>query len=260
MSKPGIMIYFDLIEPLKGLPADQRGELMLAMLEYGRDGTVPEFDGTLGLAWGFIRPKLDRDDAAYEETVLQRKYAQFCRKRNKLQLPKIPFVLWQDMTEEERERAVMFVDRETPADIDPYPDTAVAVTPSVTLPINTKTKETLSIAADVAVAPSAGSYEYDPDEEDEEYATATSAKDHEVQFMGGTCGKGVLMLTDKQIDALLELLGFDGFNYYTDKLSTFILERKAKVRNHFETILRWWKEDRQINLPPEYADKLDLDY
>ena len=103
-------------------------------------------------------------------------------------------------------------------------------------------------------------YEYDPDEEDEEYATATSAKDHEVRFMGGTCGKGVLMLTDKQIDALLELLGFDGFNYYTDKLSTFILEHNAKVRNHFETILKWWNEDRQINLPPEYADKLDLDY
>ena len=68
-----------------------------------------------------------------------------------------------------------------------------------------------------------------------------------LEYMGGTLGKGVVLLTQEQQDALLEKLGFDAFNHYVDKLSTFIIEKDAKVGNHYQTILKWAKEDMNIN-------------
>ena len=67
-----------------------------------------------------------------------------------------------------------------------------------------------------------------------------------LEYMGGKLGKGVVLLTDAQRDALLEKLGFDAFNHYVDKLSTFIINKKAKVGNHYQTILKWAQEDRKI--------------
>lgn len=67
-----------------------------------------------------------------------------------------------------------------------------------------------------------------------------------LEYMGGTLGKNVVLLTEAQKDALLEKLGFDAFNHYVDKLSTFIIKKNAKVGNHYQTILEWYEEDRQV--------------
>lgn len=67
-----------------------------------------------------------------------------------------------------------------------------------------------------------------------------------LEYMGGKLGKGVVLLTDVQRDVLLEKLGFDAFNHYVDKLSTFIITKNAKVGNHYQTILKWAQEDRKI--------------
>ncbi len=66
------------------------------------------------------------------------------------------------------------------------------------------------------------------------------------EFVGGTLGKGVVLLTPEQSNALLDKLGFDAYNHYVDKLSTFIIEKDAKVGNHYLTILKWAKEDMMI--------------
>ena len=66
------------------------------------------------------------------------------------------------------------------------------------------------------------------------------------EYVGGQIGKGVILLTEEQYDDLFEKLGFDAFNHYLDKLSTFIVEKKAKVGNHYQTILKWYKEDMKI--------------
>lgn len=58
MARPGIMLYFDILEPLKVLPDADKGRLFVAILEYGQFGVVPEFEGMLAMAWGFIKPKL----------------------------------------------------------------------------------------------------------------------------------------------------------------------------------------------------------
>lgn len=102
MAKPGIMLYFDILDPIRVLPDADKGRLLVAMLEYGQSGKVPQFEGMLALAWGFVQPSLDRDDEAYQNSVLQRKYAAFCKQRAARDLPKIPFEEWMDMSDEER--------------------------------------------------------------------------------------------------------------------------------------------------------------
>ena len=66
------------------------------------------------------------------------------------------------------------------------------------------------------------------------------------ELMGGNLGKGVVLLTEEQKDTLLEKLGLDAFNHYVEKLATFIIEKDATVGNHYKTLLKWWKEDKQI--------------
>ena len=74
---------------------------------------------------------------------------------------------------------------------------------------------------------------------------AAAARD-QLYKMDGELGKGVLMLSEAQIEDLLEKMDLDSFNYYTDKLSAFILKKGAYVKNHYETLLRWWQEDRVV--------------
>lgn len=67
-----------------------------------------------------------------------------------------------------------------------------------------------------------------------------------LEAMGGSLGKGVVLLTEEQQEALLEKLGIDAFNHYIDKLSTFIIKNEAKVSNHYNTILKWAREDSAV--------------
>ena len=70
--------------------------------------------------------------------------------------------------------------------------------------------------------------------------------DNSFSFVGGELGKGVVLLTEAQQDALLDKLGFDAFNHYVDKLSRFIIKNKATVSNHYSTILKWASEDAKV--------------
>lgn len=56
------------------LSKNEKAALLDAILDYSEFGTVPDFgSGKLGVAWGFLRPKLDRDEEAYTRKVQQRK-------------------------------------------------------------------------------------------------------------------------------------------------------------------------------------------
>ena len=73
-----------------------------------------------------------------------------------------------------------------------------------------------------------------------------AAADEKLEKIQGTLGKGVLMLTSAQTEDLLNRMGLDSFDYYADKISTFILEKNAKIKNHYETMLKWWREDSKL--------------
>ena len=82
-ERPGIMLYFDMAEPLKALGYEEKGRLLEAMLDYGQFGVVPEFEGYLLFAWGFIRPKLDVDAKNYRRTVIKNTHSSYCAKEKK---------------------------------------------------------------------------------------------------------------------------------------------------------------------------------
>ena len=220
MARPGIMLYFDILEPIRVLPDADKGRLLVAMLEYGQTGKVPVFDGMLALAWGFVKPKIDKDSEEYNRTVLKRQYATFCRDRKKKGEPEISFEEW-----------VMTIDNQSyqmiSHDIKWHPTTTT--TPSPT----TSTSTTTAAAATTTTT---------------EDAAATAAQ-RQVKVLGGELGKNVVFLSDEQFSDLLDRMDFETFNYYVDKLSTFIIKNDAHVKNHYETILKWWQEDGAVRGP-----------
>lgn len=95
-ERPGIMIYFDMAEPLKRLDHTGKGKLLEAMLNYGQYGEVPDFDGdvVLLMAWEFICPKLNADGRRYREKVIRNTYASYCNKAKKRNSDPIDFDEW----------------------------------------------------------------------------------------------------------------------------------------------------------------------
>ena len=72
-------------------------------------------------------------------------------------------------------------------------------------------------------------------------------KNSVLEFMNGKLGKGVVLLSQEQMADLLEQMGLDSFDYYVERLANYILKHKCNIRNHYDTILKWWNEDRSVN-------------
>ncbi len=217
MARPGIMIYFDMLGPIRVLPDADKGRLFVAMLEYGQSGTVPEFDGMLALAWGFVKPKIDKDEAEYNLSVQRRQYATVCRERKRKGEPEITFDEWLKTSgiNDHQRPSMMTIDDQW------YPTT-------------TTTTKTTTITATAAAANANTN------------AGGGDGAENRVKPFGGTLGKGVVFLSDEQEVDLLERMELDVFNYYVTKLADFIIQNDAKVKNHYETILKWWREDSAV--------------
>lgn len=214
MARPGIMLYFDILEPIRVLPDAEKGRLLVAMLEYGQRGIVPEFDGMLALAWGFVKPKIDKDSEEYNKTILKRQYATFCRDRKRKGEPDISYEEWLMTIDNQMHHMISH-------DTKWYPTTTTATS------TNTSTTTATAAAANTSTTG---------------FAAATAAE-KAVKMVGGELGKGVVFLSEDQIADLLDQMDVDCFDYYVDKLSCFIIKNDAKVKNHYETILKWWKQD-----------------
>ena len=75
-KKPGVMLYFELFPFLKGLPEDDFKTLVLAILEYGEYGVIPQFeDKALALVWPLVQARVKRDGERYDDIVAQRRKA-----------------------------------------------------------------------------------------------------------------------------------------------------------------------------------------
>lgn len=71
-----------------------------------------------------------------------------------------------------------------------------------------------------------------------------------LKLIGGEVGRGVLLLSDQQMDDLLERLGLDGYDHYCRKLVAWVQKTHAVV-DHYRTILKWAKEDGVLAEGPE---------
>ena len=227
MARPGIMLYFDILEPIRVLPDADKGRLLVAMLEYGKSGLVPEFTGMLALAWGFVKPKIDKDEEEYNLSVLRRQYATVCRERKRKGESDITFDEWLKTNGNcDNQRSSMMTN-----DNQCYPTTSTTTTPSTT------TNTTISTAAAATT---------DTAEDD----CGGNGTENVVKVLNGELGKGVVFLSDAQISDLLDKMDIETFDHYVGKLSSFIIKNDAKVKSHYETILKWWKQDAVVHSDP----------
>ncbi len=54
------------------LTAKERGELIMAIFEYAETGKLPNFDGSVGMAFSFIRTDMDKNTKKWQETCKKR--------------------------------------------------------------------------------------------------------------------------------------------------------------------------------------------
>lgn len=66
MQKSSFLIYHEYREPLELLTDEQRGRLLMALIDYSESGMVPELDGISMMAFSFIQKQMDRDSEKYE--------------------------------------------------------------------------------------------------------------------------------------------------------------------------------------------------
>lgn len=67
-EKKSFMLYYDYREQLALLTDEERGRLLMAILDYGENGKEPELEGATRMAFSFIRAQMDRDAEKWEQT------------------------------------------------------------------------------------------------------------------------------------------------------------------------------------------------
>ena len=82
---------------------------------------------------------------------------------------------------------------------------------------------------------------------------ATATEEDKLKLIGGELGKNVVYLSDRQLEDLMDRLGLDAFNRYVERLATFIIENNARVKSHYDTILKWYEEDSKVSTKPTEA-------
>lgn len=60
--------------------------------------------------------------------------------------------------------------------------------------------------------------------------------------------KGKVILSERQLADLLDKLDLDAFDEYVDRLNNFLENTGATVKSHYATILKWYNEDRAVNV------------
>lgn len=85
------------------------------------------------------------------------------------------------------------------------------------------------------------------DKEKESHSFIQSAENAKRKFLGGTLGKGVVMLSDDQMDALLSELSLEEFDRYVSAVAECELSGKHyKKKTHYQAILDMAAKDRRV--------------
>lgn len=67
------------------------------------------------------------------------------------------------------------------------------------------------------------------------------------QFLGGSLGKGVVLLSQEQMDNLLDVLSAEEFDHYVSVIAEKELQgHKYKRKTHYQAIMEMAKQDRKI--------------
>ena len=78
-------------------------------------------------------------------------------------------------------------------------------------------------------------------------STKLSTEDTKRKVLGGELGKGVVLLSQEQMDDLLERLSIEEFDYYVGVVADCILKGKQyKRKTHYQAILDMAEADRRV--------------
>jgi hypothetical protein len=77
----------------------------------------------------------------------------------------------------------------------------------------------------------------------------------ELKPIEGVNGRGVVYLTDEQKNDLINKLGRDQFDHYVSRLAQFIIEKQAKLKNHYRYILEWYEADKPLRMEKDRIAK-----
>ena len=94
-NKPGIMLYFETLQAIAALDAEETKQIISAILHYAMDGETPAFQGTLAAFWLLIQSSIDRDDNKYVVKRLRGSWLTYCRKCKECGDNPLPFDEWQ---------------------------------------------------------------------------------------------------------------------------------------------------------------------
>lgn len=76
-DRPGVMVFFSDWEALLDLDDAMLARLFRATVKYARYGEVPDFSGIERILWGILAPKLDNDEARYQESCRRKRYGRY---------------------------------------------------------------------------------------------------------------------------------------------------------------------------------------
>ena len=72
MAKNSFIFYEEYEQPLSMLDDAERGQLLMAIIRYSKDGTIPDISPAANMAFAFIKAQMDRDTDKYNDTVRKR--------------------------------------------------------------------------------------------------------------------------------------------------------------------------------------------
>lgn len=91
--------------------------------------------------------------------------------------------------------------------------------------------------------------EEEGEQEKENHSIIHSAQDSaKLRYLGGSLGKGVVMLSEDQIDSLLDEMSVEEFDKYVEIVAECELSGKRyKKKSHYQAILDMAHKDRKVN-------------
>lgn len=102
-ERPGVLFRFELLDALEQLDPTDAGQLFIAAMRYGKDGTAPKFQSPiLSVVWSFVKSAVDHDAESYDGKILQRQHAVYCREAKRRGETPMDFDTWKSSSDIDR--------------------------------------------------------------------------------------------------------------------------------------------------------------
>lgn len=144
-NKPGVMIYFETLQAIDALDAEDTKQIVGAILRYAKDGEAPEVQGTLAAFWLLIQSSLDRDGNRYNTRRMRGLWLTYCRECKKSKTIPLSFEEWEQQAVN---GSLSCVQRTVEQFVDtPSPSTTTSSTPTTASSASTSTTSPSSAPA-----------------------------------------------------------------------------------------------------------------